>query len=230
MSKNSIIEYMKNKNFVEKNMFGIQVIVKDPIETKTENFNLESVFQKVKYTLPDSFIDLIDAVYIGNFEFLTSKNVNAIFTDDTLYILNVQDDEEDLLDDIIHEIAHAVEDRYGQYIYEDDSIEKEFIFKRDKLKNRLKTYNYDVSNQDFYNLEYTEQFDKFLYEDIGYDSLHVMFADVFINPYSITSFREYFATAFEEYFLGDRNLTKRICPYVYNKINLLIEKINKGDI
>ena len=63
--------------------------------------------------------------------------MNAKYSDGAIYVTNEQDDEEDLIDDIIHEFAHAVEDRYNDYLYGDGSIEERFLFKRNKLKNTI---------------------------------------------------------------------------------------------
>ena len=64
--------------------------------------------------MPEHFLSLIDVVYIGKFDFFEEREVNAMFVDDALYISNEQDNGEDMLDDIVHEFAHAVEKRYGE--------------------------------------------------------------------------------------------------------------------
>ena len=45
--------------------------------------------------------------------------------------------------------------------------------------------------------------------------------ELFLDPYSITSLREYFATGFEEYYLENRLYLKDLSPYVYKKLFLL---------
>ena len=40
----------------------------------------------------------------------------------------------DLLDDIVHELEHAVEKKYGDFIYGERKIEDELILKRNQLK------------------------------------------------------------------------------------------------
>jgi len=61
--------------------------------------------------------------------------------------------------------------------------------------------------------------DNFLYKQIGYEKLEIFLSGLFIRPYSITSLNEYFATGFEEYYLGDRRDLKKISPKLYNKFN-----------
>ena len=60
-----------------------------------------------------------------------------------------------MVDDIIHEIAHAVEEIAGSEIYGDDKIEIEFLGKRKRLESILKNEYYDVSQYDFLNSKYT---------------------------------------------------------------------------
>ena len=52
---------------------------------------------------------------------------------------------------------------------------------------------------------------------------------MFLTPYSITSLREYWATGFEEYVLGNRLDLKNVCPYINKKLSMLeIEEVQYG--
>ena len=44
---------------------------------------------------------------------------------------------------------------------------------------------------------------------------------IFIRPYGSVSLREYFATGFEAYYLGDKNLLNKISPHLYEKVDAL---------
>ena len=44
---------------------------------------------------------------------------------------------------------------------------------------------------------------------------------LFTRPYAVTSIREYFATAFEEYLLGDGEYVKKLSPIAYDKVVLV---------
>ena len=68
---------------------------------------------------------------------------------------------------------------------------------------------------------YDLELDSYLYKKVGYETLWNMVAGLFPSPYSTTSLREYFARAFEEYFLGNVDYLRRVCPYVYKKLSLL---------
>ena len=47
-------------------------------------------------------------------------------------------------------------------------------------------------------------------------------AGIFIRPYASVSMREYFATGFEAYMLGQKETLKTISPALYNKIDSLV--------
>ena len=141
-----------------------------------------------------------------------------------MYISNFQDDNNDLKDDIIHEIAHAVEEKYLDDIYEDDDVKNEYFAKMKKLKSFLMYDGVSVKNINFFNETYNKDFDIFLSKTIGYDDLKKYIKDIFLAPYSVTSLKEYFARGFEEYFLGNVVYLKQMCPYVYKKINNLYYK------
>ena len=61
------------------------------------------------------------------------RKLNAFYKDGTLHISNAQDDEEDMYDDIVHEIAHSIETALGYVIYGDEKIKNEFLRKRKYL-------------------------------------------------------------------------------------------------
>tara|TARA_B100000287_G_scaffold339722_1_gene325990 strand:- start:67 stop:753 length:687 start_codon:yes stop_codon:yes gene_type:complete len=219
INRKEVVNYVRNsKNESFQQRYGqLDVIFKDKFVNDIDD---ESVFIKAQSMIPRHIFYLIDAVYIGDFDFFKEKKINASYMDGTLYISNVQDDEDDMLDDIIHEIAHACEEKYGSFLYQDGEIEMEFFKKRKKLKSLLNSLGID-SNLDFANLEYNEAFDKFLHEEIGYEKLSILTNDIFINPYAITSLREYFASGFEAFYLGETSFLKTLSPYIYKKVYAL---------
>jgi hypothetical protein len=50
-------------------------------------------------------------------------------------------------------------------------------------------------------------------------------AGIFIRPYAAISLREYFATGFEAYYLGNKIHLEKISPMLYDKINELHQLI-----
>ena len=223
MSNKKLVNYVKtqqNRQQPEYKLGPVNVVIKDQIQNDVD---VEYVFNKVNNLIPDHFLELIDIVYVGQFDFFEEREINSLFADDTLYISDEQDNDEDLLDDIVHEIGHAVEKKYGEYIYGDGKIEDEFILKRNQLKNILQNQDYDVSKHEFFETEYNKEFDFFLYKEVGYDALRMFSVNLFVDPYSPTSLREYFAAGFEEFYLGDRLYLKEISSYIYRKLMFLHE-------
>ena len=92
--------------------------------------------------------------------------------------------------------------------------------KRDRLELILKQ-DFNISDYNFMEIEYNPEFDYFLYEMVGYEKLHNYTNGLFVTPYSATSLREYYATGFEEYFIGSTGSLKVISPALYAKINEL---------
>ena len=225
----SLLEYLSKSSMAAKKQHkegvflnNIHVFIKDQI---IGDVNLENVLKKVKNSIPLHLFNGLDAIYVGQFKELQQKEVNAAFMDGALYISNVQQDEESMLEDLVHEIAHSLEEIAHFNMYQDDSIYDEFLSKRLKLQSILESNGYNTSKQSFSSLEYTEKFDKYLYEEVGYPALHTMTVNLFCSPYGATSIREYFANGFEFYFVKNRELVRKISPQLYKK---LIE-VEKGD-
>jgi len=217
---NKIINHIQenNQRLPEYNLGPVQVIVKDRF---TKNIDILSVFSDILSYIPDRFIELVDMIYIGEFDFLLKREVNSIYLEGAIYITNQQDGEQDFKDDLVHEISHAVEDNYKQFIYEDGLIEGEYFGKLRRLKSLLSHEGYNVSAVEFFNVDLNKEFDEFLYKDVGYGPLRVLTDGLFLAPYSVTSLSEYWARGFEEYYLGERPYLKAICPYIYNKLRSL---------
>ena len=216
---------MKNhqKNLSSRLINNIQIHVKDPLPS---NIDVKSVVGGITRKLPSHILDLVDIIYIGKFDFLDVKQTNATYMDGAIYTTNEQANDIDMLDDILHEYAHAVEKNYNVQIYSDNAIESEFLSKRLKLETLLDYEGYDVEQHNFMNSEYDLNFDIFLHNEVGYEKLKNIDQGMFLNSYSITSLTEYFATSFEEYYLRDREVVKKIAPAAYLKIN----SIHEGEI
>lgn len=204
-------------NLGEYVVFGrTQVFEQSPLPP---HIDLRGLLGRLEKSLPEHFVGELDVIYIGNFEFLTRRDLNAMYENGAIYILPDQDDEEDLYDDVVHEIAHCVEDTYSDYVYGDGAIEREFLVKRKKLLDILKREGYNVSRGDFLNVDYSKEFDEFLYIDVGYPKLQGLTMNLFVSPYGATSLREYFANCFEEIFARENvKLVKSLSPAVYNVI------------
>ena len=200
---------------------GGYAFVKDALP---ESVNIESVLSAVENLVPSHLMVGVDTILVGEFDELKSRNVNALLKDGAIYVSNDQDDEDDMVDDIIHEIAHSVEEENAYDLYaKDQHLSIEFINKRNTFERFLNDVGIDTSDYNFKEIEYDVDFDKFLYKKVGYDTIETLVNGLFPNAYSPTSIREYFASGFEEYFLGDRNYLKKVSPVLYRKIKEVIK-------
>ena len=206
---------------VEYSLFGnVYVYVKDPLP---QEIDLTMVLKKVEETVPRFLAQNVESIFIGQFEELNSREVEAVYDSGTIYLTNEQDSTDDMFGNIVHEIAHSIESWAGMEIYADGHLEREFLIKRKKLFDILSSMGYNVSLVDFMSVEYSKNFDYFLYKSVGYDKINMLASNLFITAYSVTSAREYFATGFEEYLLGDRTELMNISPVLFNKVEGLIE-------
>tara|TARA_R110002124_G_scaffold94387_2_gene238431 strand:- start:542 stop:1249 length:708 start_codon:yes stop_codon:yes gene_type:complete len=198
----------------------IFILVKDPLPA---HIDLELCLQTVETKIPQHLVYGLDSIFIGEFPEFEARQINAFYRDGAIYITNEQDDDDDFADDLVHELAHLVEKTYGAEIYEDQKISREFLGKRQRLYYMLKSEGYDVQPGDFIQTEYVEDFDMFLFKEVGYEILRQLTQGLFVTPYGATSLAEYFAESFEHYFLKDRTEVKTLSPNCYNKLNLLVE-------
>ena len=197
---------------------GIHVFFKDKIDN--EAVDPEKVVSDLESIIPNHLMQEVEMIIVGWFDEFEEQNINAFYEDGTLYISNVQTDNTDMLDDLIHEVSHSLEQYYGLEIYGDKKIETEFLKKRKYLHDVLWKLGYKIPLASFMESEYNYDFDMFLYKKIGYDKLSKLVAGILITPYAVTSLREYYATGFTEFFLhpNEHNYLKRISPELYKKL------------
>jgi len=201
----------------------IHIFVKDEINSEV---SIENVLDDLQGIMPSHLMSEIDAIYVGKFDIFQERGVNAIYQDGAIYVSNVQHDAKDMVEDLVHEIAHAVESRHGYYIYADRRLADEFLGKRKKLYSILNAHGYDIPFELFNDTEYDEYFDEKLYKDIGYSKLSEFTKGLFNTPYAATSLQEYFATGFEDYFtsIDLRKYLTKVSPVLYYKITSLEKK------
>ena len=194
---------------------SIPVYINDSLP---EGINLRDVLDKIQMSVPEHLAYGVSAVYIEHLVDFDARNINAIYKNGSIYVTNNQDNEADLLDDIVHEIAHSVESTYRELVYKDMSIVNEFLGKKKRLLDFLKQEGYNISAEEYENSNYSRSFDNFLYKEVGYPLLASLSEGLFLSPYSITSVREYFAIGFEQFFIKNQNYVKQFCPHLYKKI------------
>jgi hypothetical protein len=192
---NSINESKNLKDHYK--LHGIDIIVKDNLP---EQIDISFVIKYITTRIPHFLLSGIDIIYIGQFEMLIDREVNALYEDGAIYVTNNQQDEMDMIDDIVHELAHAVENIYSEIIYGDELLEREFFLRKRQLINVLASNNQPLPPAQF----------RF---SLGFDQE--------TSPYSATSIREYFARGFEEFYLGDRKSLTKNNSVLYSKLQEL---------
>ena len=88
-----------NENFIFSNT---TIYVKDPMP---EEINLQKILRNVEKMIPNYLAQGIDSIYVGQFQDLIDREVNSLYRGGTIFITNGQNDEEDVLDDLVHEIG-----------------------------------------------------------------------------------------------------------------------------
>ena len=218
------LQQQQNKLMSEANDFytsrGTHVYIKDPLIS--DEIDLEKVVANLESAVPEHLLSELEMIIVGWFDEFEERGINAFYKDGILHVSNIQDDEADLYDDLVHETSHSIESVYGYDIYGDHKVKNEFLEKREYLYNILTSMGYNIPKKYFLNAEYDKKFDSILLNDIGYDKLQTICQGLFVNPYGATSLREYFATGFTDFYLHpDHSYLKRVSPELYKKLLLL---------
>ena len=198
----------------------INLYIKDPVKNR---LSIKNIIDKVTSSVPIHLLGEIDSIYVGIFDEFEQMDTNAMYKDGAIYVTSAQESEEDMVDDLVHEIAHSLEVPYGYLIYGDEKVQKEFLAKRKQLYQILDNEGLEPNQDLFLNPEYTKELDLYLYQDVGYDRLNFICNSygIFCSAYAATSLREYFANGFEHYFLDAPKYLSEISPQLYKKIEEL---------
>ena len=215
---------LQSKNTDFYTSLGLHVYIKDAIVD--DSIDIERVIAQVEEILPSSFLSEVEMILVGDFDEFRDRQISAAYKDGALYISNVQADENDMVDDIIHEISHSLEEPYGYDLYYDEKLKNEFLQKRDRLHKILWANEFKVPKSFFADVEYSEELDNYLLNKVDFAKLTQFCVGLFINAYAPTSLREYFATGFTDFFMepSGHEYLKRISPVLYKKINDLYDR------
>lgn len=227
MEKDNLLEFVRESA----NNTGIFYLNGDiPVWTEDElpsSVDLSAVLSKVERVIPSAFFRYIHAVRVGMFDEMVERQINALYKDGVLYVSNIQDNNQDMIDDIVHEISHAVEENNSVLIYGDGKIEQEFLGKRKRLFSLLTNNGFDATMDIFLNPKYDYNFDMFLFQTVGYPLLNSLTTGLFPSAYSVTSVNEYFAIGFEQYYLENARYLDKVSPQLLRKLNYLEEIANE---
>ena len=216
--KNYIQSKNSNKFFIK----NTKIQIKDEISKIPNKAVIQTIVNTLK-KVPSHLLKNVHAIYVGQFETLKNRELQAMYKNSEVFLNNEYEEQHDMVDDLVHEIAHSVEDIYGKYIYSDGKIEEEFIEKRKKLWQLLKNKGIELDLSYFLQPKYNKKFDFIIYKDLGYPVISALASNLFYSPYAVTSLSEYFANGFEAFFMKEEIARlKKISPELYLKlINLL---------
>lgn len=195
---------------------NIHVFVKDALPQEIE---LTNVIMDLEDSIPAHLFYEVETVLIGQFKEIEERGLRAVYLDGGIYVTNEQPSEEQLFEDIVHEVAHAAEKMFEADIYSDDKIEEEYLGKKKRFLDLLIAAGVKVPNRLRYETEYSKLFDEFLFYQLGYEAVAPYCQGLFLSPYSSVSISEYFATGFEYYFVqSDLDYVKKISPQLFEKL------------
>tara|TARA_R110000787_G_scaffold284437_2_gene398139 strand:+ start:193 stop:858 length:666 start_codon:yes stop_codon:yes gene_type:complete len=218
----TIKNYIKNKKTTHFTTNNIEVFVKDAVPA---NISVKNVILSLSERIPKHLLRNVESIYVGQFKFLKDRDMQASYENSSIFVTNEQENETDMVDDMIHEVAHSVEELYADYLYSDNKLENEFLAKRKNMWYILKSKGHDLGLENFLEVEYNQEFDEFLYDTVGYPVLSMLTANIFHSPYAGTSLSEYFADGFEAFYMNDEiSKLKNISPNLYQKIIGLLEE------
>ena len=176
---------------------------------------------QIEQMLPKTTLENVDVCYISENPMLDGRN--AAYNDGAIYMKLDEPTNEDMIENFVHEVAHAVETRDPYSIY-DERLQTEFLGKRRKLYHLLQGEGYDEMPLVRYEMmEYNKIFDDFLANVVGYPTLLSLTMGLFCSPYGATSIQEYFANGFEKFFTESPQYVKKVSPVLYQKV---VEALN----
>ena len=213
--KTYITERKQNATRTAVNGVEFLILDKGKFDTADIKYLLNQIEEK---TSPEASRH-INQIKFGSFPELDKENYKSYYKDGIMYLSNKEDFIEELLMNFFHELAHSFEKPYFDQIYGDRFLEKEFLNKRNQLKNVITMYEGGRPPPvDFNEINYSKKLDNYLVNIIGYDKLWKYSAGIFTNPYAATSLREYFAAGFESWLKGEQEMLYRTSPVLYNKL------------
>jgi len=223
------LEHSVKKSLKERKEYLLYDVSVYMINFFPDHINVNNVLEDLKELIPYEVLYGLEGIYIGEFPELIERDIQAMLKDGAIYLSSYKEHpevtEEIIVKDIVHELAHLVEDNYQFEIYGDNSIEKEYVGKKKRLVELLRANGISFHGMGnlFFSEDKVDELDDFLFKELEYDNLSSLTPGLFLSPYSVTSIREYFANGFEEYINGDLYYLKEISPALYNKLESFLE-------
>lgn len=225
-----MIKYIAEKQKITRAKFGSYNLHGVPVEVTAEiNFDIFKVIERVKSILPEKTFKNLKSIKIKNMKPDSQElPFNAYYINRHLFIHNKQDNIIDAVDDIVHEMSHHIEKKYEEEIYGDGLLAREFLNKRKMLYDLLSARGLRPPPDLLTIIRYDKKIDDYLYNEVGH-KLYNFLSGLFLNEYSVTSLREYYAVGFEKYLIDYKGHTKmkKNNPVLYKKIVDLIKVLNE---
>jgi len=207
-------------------LYDIPVYILNPLP---DHISMSEILDDLRDLIPHEYFSGLEGIYVGEFPEMKERDIHAMFKEGAIYVSSFKDhpeiDEDLIVGNIVHELAHMLEDKYHYELYGDDAIENEYVGKKKRLIDLLRANGVSFHGMGnlFFSDDMVDELDEFLFKHLGYDSLSSITPGLFLSPYSVTSLREYFANGFEEYINGDSNYLKEISPVLFNKLESFLE-------
>jgi hypothetical protein len=204
----------------------IPVYIKDPLKLEI-HIDLEKIISLIENKIPEILVIDLKSIWIGDFPSLTKVNSQSLYKDNIIYLTNSFNTKESLYYSLLYEMNRATAEYYNLSITSDGQLEREFIFKRMALYNRLTKSQKDyISIEPFLDVKYNSELYKFLYTKLSESYLIKLHENIFIHYNGIYSLEEYFAITYYIYITKMNSTTKENLesygPIVYNKLQSLL--------
>lgn len=216
----SIKEFIQDRNQGggwQATIYGVPIVLLRQVE-----FNLPSSVKQIETRLPEKFFTGLEMIHVGQYPDLINSDRDSSYIDNQIFILSSLGEDE-FQSALIHELAHHVEGLFGNEIYGDESVLKEFIRKRLALFGKMSERVSGLQRELFANVNYSEQIEKMFFVDVGEEIMQNYVIGLFPNVYSAVSVREYFANGIENTTANQKssNYIKVISPALYAAIERL---------
>jgi hypothetical protein len=137
--------------------------------------------------MPPHLFEDIDIIYIGQYQDLIDRGLEALYEDGAIYITNTLSDNIDYIENIIHENAHSIREYSWLINIRRRKSNLRIYWQEKRLFHTIKSQDHDISGLDYLNPEFDQEMDDFLYKELGYDNLNYLINGLFLNPYAVTS-------------------------------------------
>ena len=156
-------------------LYDIPIFILNPF---SEEIKIDDVVEEITNIIPYKFLKGLEGVYVGDFPELKDRDIHAMLKDDAIYLSSILPDDESvsydlIVSDVVHEIAHLLENKQYYEIYGDKEIETEYLGKKKRLVDLLRAngISFHGMGKLFFSEEHVDELDNFLYDQIGYDKI-----------------------------------------------------------